>query len=98
MSLQGIREVNDAVEFVEAKMPCRIIDTRRVCKDKAGFLYHHLSIYGSTTQLMVMAYEQSAFQASGELVRLAKAMPRLSCFKASTSIALLISCGGRSSN
>jgi hypothetical protein len=49
-------------------------------------------------QLMVMAYEQSAFQASGELVRLAKAMPRLSCFKASTSIALLISCGGRSSN
>jgi hypothetical protein len=49
-------------------------------------------------QLMMMAYEQSAFQASGELVRLAKAMPRLSCFKASTSIALLVSCGGRSSN
>jgi len=42
-------------------------------------------------QLMVIAYEQRAFQASGELVRLAKAMPRLSCFKASTSISFKLS-------
>lgn len=35
---------------------------------------------------MVMASEERAFEAAGELVRLAEAMPRFSCFKVSQPI------------
>lgn len=42
-------------------------------------------------QLMTIMYEQRAYQAASAMSQLAKAVPRLSCFKVNTSFAFLVS-------